>query len=182
MSLKIAGSKKVKVKMAPPASETKWEGVPEEIIFHNRQAIGDIMMMTCGIRDFKNAYPKTRVGVKSVAMHMWDNNPHVDHTFTDERKVLKIGPTFLTNKSNLWNLHFANAFRMDIARRLKIDIPQGPIKPDIWFSKEEFNRPPLIEGPYWTIVVGGEPGWTAKMYPSERWQEVVNLLKSKIQI
>jgi len=33
---------------------------PEEVIFHNRQAFGDILMMTCAIRDFKASFPKTR--------------------------------------------------------------------------------------------------------------------------
>ena len=32
---------------------------PEQIVFKNRQAIGDILTMTCGIRDFKKKFPNT---------------------------------------------------------------------------------------------------------------------------
>jgi ADP-heptose:LPS heptosyltransferase len=152
---------------------------PEEIIFHNRQAIGDILTMTAAILDFKKAFPKTRVGVQTVAMHLWDHNPHIDHEFLwqeNKDKVLKIGPGFLTNRSNLWNYHMCNAFRMDIENKTGLRIPQGDTKPDIWMTREEYERPPIIEGPYWILVVGGEPGWPAKMYPGERFQEIVNLL------
>lgn len=153
--------------------------VPEQVVFHNRQAIGDILTMTCAIRDFKAAFPKTKLGVITTASHLWDNNPYIDHTFRDEQHVVKIGPGFLTNKSNYWNLHMCNAFRMDIEQKLGITYPQGPIRPDIWMTQDEMKRPPLIPGAYWLFVYGGEPGWTAKQY--HRWQEVVDILKDKVQ-
>jgi len=163
--------------VAPECATTS--KVPDQVVFHNRQAIGDILTMTCAIRDFKAAFPKTRVGVITTASHLWDHNPYIDHTFREEQHVVKIGPGFLTNKSNYWNLHMCNAFRMDIEQKLGITYPQGPIRPDIWMTQEEINRPPLIDGPYWLFVYGGEPGWTAKKY--HKWQEVINILKGKVQ-
>ena len=158
-------------------------GKPQEVIFHNRQAIGDILTMTCGVRDFKTTFPNTRVGVISTAMHIWDNNPHIDHQFrsNDDRKITKIGPGFLTNKSNLWNFHMANAFRLDIENKMGIKINQGEMRPDIWMTQEEYDRPPLIDvgKPYWIFIYGGEPGWPSKQY--HRWQEVINILKDDIQ-
>jgi hypothetical protein len=144
---------------------------PKEVVFHNRQAFGDILTFTSGVRDFKNAFPNTRVGVISTAMHIWDNNPYIDHQFKDADKIVKIGPGFLTNKSNYWNNHMCNAFRMDIQNKLKIKYNQGPILPDIWLTEEEYKRPPLIDGPYWIFIYGGEPGWPTKQY--HKWQEVI---------
>jgi len=152
---------------------------PEKIVFHNRQAIGDILTMTCAIRDFKNKFPEVTVGVSTTAMHIWDNNPYIDHSFSDSRYQLKIGPGFLTNKSNFLNLHMCNAFRVDIENKTGLSIPQGPIRPDIWMTEEEYKRPPLIDGPYWVFIYGGEPGWPSKQY--HRWQEVINLLRDDIQ-
>jgi len=153
---------------------------PEQIVFHNRQAIGDILTFTAGVRDFKKAFPDTRVGVISTAMHIWDHNPYIDHNFRDDRHILKIGPGFLTNKSNSSDLHMCNAFRLDMENKLGLRIPQGPITPDIWMTEEEHKAPPLIDGPYWLFVYGGEPGWPCKQY--HRWQEVINILKDDIQI
>lgn len=149
---------------------------PSEVIMKNRQAIGDVLMFTCAVRDFKNAFPYVRVGVISTAMHIWDHNPYIDHQFKDQKHVLKIGPGYATNKSNYWDHHFANGFRMDIQNKLGLTFPQGPIRPDIWMTEEEYKRPPLIDGPYWVFIFGGEPGWPAKQY--HRWQEVINILKS----
>jgi len=153
---------------------------PSQVVFHNSQAIGDILMFTSAVRDFKKAFPNTKVGVLSTAMHIWDHNPYVDHSFRDDRHILKIGPGFLTNKSNSSDLHMANAFRLDIENKLSIKIPQGPIRPDIWMTEEEWKAPPLIDGPYWVFIYGGEPGWPCKQY--HRWQEVINMLRDDIQI
>jgi len=153
---------------------------PDQIVFKNRQAIGDILTFTSGVRDFKKAFPNTKVGVISTAMHIWDHNPYIDHNFRNNRHILDTGPGYLTNKSNSSDLHMCNAFRIDMENKLGLRIPQGPITPDIWMTEEEYKAPPLIDGPYWLFVYGGEPGWPCKQY--HRWQEVINLLKDDIQI
>jgi len=145
---------------------------PKEVVFHNRQAIGDILCFTAMVRDFKAAYPYVRVGVISTARHLWDNNPNIDHQFIDPEHILKIGPGYATNKSNYWDHHFANGYRMDVQNKLGVTFPQGPITPDIWMTQDEYNRKPLIDGPYWVFIYGGEPGWPAKQY--HRWQEVID--------
>lgn len=165
----------------------------KEIIFHNRQRIGDILMFTCAVRDFKKAFPKVKVNVISTAMHLWDNNPNIDSTLVPYYKngktlkditvedllkgdtnVLKIGPGWLTNASNRIDWHFSNAYRVSMEQALGVHIPQGESRPDIWLSDEEFNAPRLIADPYWIICIGGERGWGCKMYPFERWQAFVN--------
>jgi len=177
----------------PTASITEEVKVPDRIVAHNRQAIGDILTMTCCVRDLKLAYPNTEVGVTTTALHIWDHNPNINWDLTREAleyrtingkqhdMVQEIGPGYLTNKSNMWNNHMCNAFRMSLEQKLNITIPQTTIRPDIYMTEEEYNRPPLIEGPYWVVIVGGEPGWPVKMYPQERWQEVIDTLKDKIQ-
>ena len=155
---------------------------PKEIVFRNRQRIGDSLMFTAGVRDFKSAYPDVRVNVISTAMHIWDNNPYVDNTLVPtEENTLNIGPSYLTNASNRVDWHFANAYRTSMCNEL--GIPQiNPLlakdvgnltRPDIWLTQEEYDAPPPIDVPYWIITVGGEKGWGCKMYPFERWQEFV---------
>lgn len=147
----------------------------KEIVFHNRQRLGDILMFTCGVRDFKKAFPDVRVNVISTAGHIWDNNPYIDRTLAHtEANTIKIGPGKLTNASNRLDWHFANAFRTSIEDALNIHIPQGESRPDIWFTEDEYNFPRIFKEPYWVIVISGEKGWGCKMYPFERWQEFVN--------
>ncbi|HDZ77127.1 MAG TPA: hypothetical protein ENH41_03490 [Candidatus Omnitrophica bacterium] len=148
----------------------------KEIVFRNRQRIGDMLMFTCAIRDFKAAFPKVRVNILSTAMHIWDHNPHIDRTLLHtEENIVKIGPGKLTNASNRLDWHFANAYRLSIEDALGVSIPQGLSRPDIWLTEEEFNAPPVEKHPYWIIVITGEKGWGCKMYPFEKWQEFITL-------
>ena len=150
------------------------EVIQEPIIFKNRQALGDILMFTSAIRDFNTEFPDWPVSVSSTAMHIWDNNPHIDRSLTEQNaKIVEIGPSWLTNASNRDDRHFANAFRISIEQKLEISFPQGLTKPDIWMSREEVMAPPLVEPPYWIIVAGEKGDWTAKTYPFNRWQEFV---------
>ena len=178
-----------KIQLQPPTENVVEEGTekktkaPKEVIFKNRQAFGDILTLTSAVRDFKSTFPNTRVGVITTAMHIWDHNPHIDHQFrsNDNRKRVDVGPGFLTNKSNLWNFHMTNAFRMDMQNKMNLKIIQGEMRPDIWMTQEEYDRKPVIDidKPYWIVVYGGEPGWPSKQY--HRWQEVIDILKDDIQ-
>lgn len=166
--------------------------VMKEIVFHNRQRIGDMLMFTTGVRDFKTAFPDTRVNVISTAMHIWDHNPHLDRTlatylenghtlesikaedYPAHTNVVKIGPGKMTNASNRIDWHFANAYRVSMEDNLGVHIPQGESRPDIWLTREEYEAPRVTPDPYWLIIGGGEKGWGCKMYPWDRWQEVIN--------
>ena len=131
------------------------EIIQEPIIFKNRQALGDILMFTAAVRDFHKEFPDWPIGVSSTAMHIWDNNPHIDRSLTEQNaKIVEIGPSWLTNASNRDDRHFANAFRISIEQKLGISFDQGLTKPDIWMSREEVEAPPLVEPPYWIIVAG----------------------------
>ncbi len=147
----------------------------KEVVFHNRQRIGDMLVFTCAVRDFKKAYPDTRVNVVATAMHIWDFNPYIDRTLVPTAEnTIKIGPSKLTNSSNRIDWHFTNAYRVSIEDALGIHIPQGESRPDIWLTQEEYNSPRLFKDPYWLIVATGEKGWGCKMYPFERWQEFIS--------
>ena len=151
--------------------------VMEPIIFRNKQAVGDTLLFTCAIRDLKARYPNWPVNVDSTTMHIWDNNPYLDKKVNKgTARIVKVGPSYLVNKSNIDDRHFTNAFRISIQDRLGIKFPQGPIYPDIWMTKDEVNSEPLVERPYWIITAGEKGDWTAKGYPYKWWQEVVNML------
>ena len=146
---------------------------PESVLFKNKMRIGDIIALTATIRDFKTAYPETKVAVETDCQALWDYNPYVSEVENPE-VVVDIGPKKGTNKSNTRHLHLTDAFRMCAEERLGISIPAGECKPDLWMSEEEFNAPSPIDEPYWILTVGCEPGWPAKLWPFEYWQEVIN--------
>jgi len=154
--------------------------IPKKILFRNHNNIGDILCMTAGIKAFKHAYPDVQVSVETTAPALWDFNKYVDPNIEDATTI-EIGPKIATNKSNSWHVHLCDAYRICIEDRLNVHIPPVETRPDIYLSQEEIETPIIPDIPYWIITVGGEPNWTAKMYPMDRWQEIINLLKGKIQ-
>ena len=153
----------------------------KEVVFHNRQRIGDMLMFTCAIRDFKAAFPHVRVNIVSTARHIWDYNPHIDPTLKETpENMIKIGPTAGTNQSNRIDWHFSNAFRISIEQALNVHIPQGESRPDIYLTQEEYDAPRVFEKPYWIICITGEKGWGCKMYPFTKWQKFVDQNPDKI--
>ena len=135
-------------------------------------AIGDILMMTSAIRDFKTAYPdRYLIRVVTTAQHLWDYNPYLTD-FDEPDMVVKIGPRKFVNGSQTRGLHYVNAFRESMETNLNLPIPQGHIKPDLHLSSEEKDDR-LIEGKYWIIIAGGKADFTTKIWPIECWQEVI---------
>jgi len=145
----------------------------KKVEFHDHLAPGDILMMTCAIRDLKTAFPdRYLIKVDTTCMHIWDNNPHLSD-FDEPDMIVKIGPKRIVQGSNSHGLHYANGFRLSIEDNLNITIPQGPIKPDLHLTEEE-KKDRLINGRYWIITAGGKPDFTSKIWPFERWQQVVD--------
>lgn len=167
-----AAAEELNIDHSMPAHENV---VPDEVVFHNRQRIGDMLVFTCAVRDFKKAFPNTRVNVVSTAAHIWDHNPYIDRTLRPtDKNTVKIGPSWLTNKSNALDWHFANAYRISIEQALNVNIPQGISRPDIWLTQEEYDAPRIFEKPYWIICITGEKGWGCKMFPYTKWQQFVS--------
>ena len=59
--------------------------------FVSRLALGDALTMTCGIRDFKAAFPEVKVRVVSTAPRIWDNIPYIDQSLDKPEKVFSVG-------------------------------------------------------------------------------------------
>lgn len=144
-----------------------------KIEFHNENAVGDILMMTCGIRDLKASYPdRYLISVNTTAKHVWDYNPNLSD-FEEPDMIVNLGPKKITQMSQTSGLHYANGFRISIEQNLNIPIRQGKIKPDIYLSEEE-KADRLIDGQYWILVAGGKADFTTKIWPPEYWQQVIN--------
>jgi len=144
-----------------------------KILLKNANRLGDILMMTCAVRDFKTSYPEYEIKVDTPFKGIWQNNPYLsDFSIPDE--VVNIGPGTAVQKSNSNGLHFCNGYRLSIEKNIGLEIKQGPIKPDLHMNKGELKQGPIIKGKYWLITAGSNGDFQAKIWPFERWQEVVD--------
>jgi len=147
-----------------------------KVELRNGNALGDILMMTCAVRDFKNHYrDKYLVRVNTTCMHVWDNNPNLSDYEGDPDIICNLGPGKATNGSNTSGLHYANGFRLSLEQNINLPINQGHIKPDLHLTDQE-KKQRWIDGRYWILVAGGKGDFTTKWWPYQRWQKVVDAL------
>lgn len=154
-----------------------------KLILKNGLDVGDVLMMTVAVRDLHMAYPNRYVtDVRTRWPDLWINNPYITSIPDGEAEELNIGYPLIQNSGSM---AFADAFRLDLADKLGIEIPWTTMNPDVHLSNEEkddniVEREFGYPGKYWVLNAGYKADIILKHYPF--WQQVVNLLRNRIQI
>jgi ADP-heptose:LPS heptosyltransferase len=157
-----------------------------KIILQNFQSPGDVMMLTSAVRDLKKTFPEWKIDVRTSTMEIWENNPYLTKLDENDTKVEIIKCDYpLINKSNSHPYHFIHSFRMFIEDYLKVKIPQGEFKGEIFLSDEEKTWISQVEeigikNKFWIIMSGGKYDFTAKWWNPLEHQKVVDYFKNKI--
>ena len=166
---------------------------PVVITFRQRQAPGDILVLTAAIRDLKKKFPNLIIQMQTTAAPIWENNPHV----STHRGPVSVGlPSSavdmrlsypLINKANQCAKHFIHAFKEEIEKRLGISFDITAFKCDVHLSDEEKGWTNQAEetfgysGKFWVINSGSKNDFPLKQWSRVRWQEVVDAVEGKVQ-
>ena len=87
-----------------------------KIVFRHRRALGDGLMMTSGIRDFKLLFPDIQINVDTNQEFLYENNPYISREVKkgDEGvEHYQIGYPAINNINNS-NIHFTSMFLFDM--------------------------------------------------------------------
>jgi len=157
-----------------------------KIILKNGQSPGDLLTMSRAIADLKECYPNYQIDVRTPCPEIWENNPRL--TPLDEKdpevEIFDIAYDEI-NISGWAGLHFSDAWRHDIEKKLDIPIKKTGLRPELWISDEEkswYNQVHcefLWDGPYWVLNAGRKQDNELKQY--HKWQEVVDLFNDKFK-
>jgi len=103
------------------------------IIFSHRRAVGDALMFTCGVRDFKLLFPEIEIDVDTNFMEVFYNNPYITRSeglklnrSSKEVEFYKVGYPVINN-ANAAATHFTQAFLFDMIAMADLHEPL-PIK------------------------------------------------------
>lgn len=154
-----------------------------KLLLKNNQCPGDILMLTAAVRDLKHAHPDIHINVKTSAMPLWDNNPHIDKSITEDNADKVIYAEYPLIHSSHKPFHFIHGFRMFLEDQLNLCIPQGAYCPDIHLAAKEHQRHEYVKDikkPYWILNAGYKTDFTCKGWGVQYFQDVVNTLKDKI--
>ena len=159
-----------------------------KLLLRNRQAPGDVLMLTAAVRDLHRAHPgEYRTAVDTTCRELWENNPFVTVPFTGWEPDRVIDCQYpLVHDANRRPFHFIHGFVQDLERKLGVTIPIGPFRGDVYLSDAERHAPsPVAEaghdGAYWVMVAGGKHDFTAKWWDPESYQAVVDHFAGKIR-
>jgi len=151
---------------------------PVKILFTQKQAPGDILVMTASIRDLKKSYPFLEIGVDTSAMSIWDNNPYINRKIDKKNADVVLNLKYpLVNKSNQCGKHFIHGFKEDIEEKLDILFDITELKCDVHLSEQEkkwinqVHQHHDYKGKFWVINAGHKSCFPLKQFPLNSWQE-----------
>ena len=152
------------------------------ILIENNQCLGDIAMLTAAVRDLITAHSdKFEVNVRTGAMALWENNPHITNFNPGDPDVEHIYADYpLIHKSNQAPVHFIHGFREDLAKKLGVEIPCGNWAGSIYISDVEKSWYSAVyeilgrDVPYWVVNAGYKRDFTAKQWAREYYQAVID--------
>lgn len=164
------------------------------IILQNFQAPGDVVMITAAVRDLHVNHPgRFLTDVRTSSMPIWESNPHITKLDENDPRVEVHKLEYpLIHQSNQGPWHFSEAFTEEIEDKLGVRIKKRLGRGDIhigpneetwgfterssWFS--EYGYDPEIN--YWILNAGYKNDFTCKMWPEERYQQVVDHFRGQL--
>jgi ADP-heptose:LPS heptosyltransferase len=161
-----------------------------KLILKSNLSPGDIIMLTAAVRDLHLSYPgQFLTDIRTSCAQLWDYNPYITSLSINDRNVEIIDCKYpLINQSNQLPYHFIHAYRMHLNETLNLNIQPHAFKGDIHLrdqEKEWMSQIDEITGVsgtrFWIIVSGGKTDYTNKWWDPNRFQEVVDYFKGRIQ-
>lgn len=159
------------------------------LILKNGHAAGDIVVFTACVRDLHLSCPKKFItDVRTPCAEFWQNNPYLTPLDENEKgvEVIDCVPE-LIRECNQTPYHYIQAYTAFLSSHLKLPIKSAGFHGDIHLSdleKSWYSQVHELTGedtPFWIIVAGGKRDMTVKWWSAERYQQVVDHFRGKIQ-
>lgn len=162
---------------------------PEKLVLRNFQSPGDIVMLTAAVRDLHRSHPGRFVtDVRTSCPALWENNPYLTPLNLEDWDVKIIDCHYpLIHVSNTTPYHFLHGFIDYLNDQLGLRIKPTEFRGDIHLSEAEkawFQQVEAAVGestPFWLLVSGGKTDFTIKWWEHERYQQVVDHFRGRIE-
>ena len=150
---------------------------------------GDIVMMTAAVRDLQLCCPgQFLVDVRTSCSEIWDNNPHLTSLSESHPSVEVIDCSYpLIDECNWTPYHSVHGYIHFLNDQLDLSIKPTLFKGDIHLSVLErswYSQVHEVTGkeiPFWIVAAGGKYDVTVKWWPIEKYQQVVDHFRGRIQ-
>jgi ADP-heptose:LPS heptosyltransferase len=160
-----------------------------KLILKNGHAAGDIVVFTAAVRDLHLSHPgRFLTDVRTPCPEFWEHNPYLTPLQEEDKgvEVIDCVPE-LIRECNQTPYHYIQAYTAFLSSHLKLPVKTAGFHGDIHLSpleKSWYSQVHELTGeetPFWIIVAGGKRDMTVKWWSSERYQQVVDHFRGKIQ-
>lgn len=152
---------------------------------------GDILTMTAAVESLHSTYPgEYETDVRTSAAELWQHNPRITKIDDDDPDADKIELKYpAINRSNQEHIPFLAGYTEDLGTKIGRPLSLKVNRPCLYLSDDEKTwidqvRHHFTDGrkiPFWLINAGIKNDYTAKAWPIEYFQEVVNCTVGRIQ-
>ena len=149
---------------------------------------GDIMTMTAAVESLHGAYPgRWETDVETSCPEIWEHNPNITHMSPEERQeALYVDMEYpAIQQSDQVLQPFLGGYAEFLGGILGVHLPLLVNKPQIYLTEEEIawkSQVAEICGmtpKYWVVNAGIKSCFTAKQWPVEYYQEVIDATRHK---
>jgi ADP-heptose:LPS heptosyltransferase len=164
-------------------------GQVRKLILRNFQAPGDIVMLTAAVRDLHRSHPNEFLtDVRTSCPDLWLHNPYLTPLSDNDPDVEMIECHYpAIHRSNQIPVHFLHGFPAYLNEALGLKIRVTEYRGDIhlgddersWFENVQQSHGSVL--PYWLFVSGGKFDYTIKWWDPDRYQQVIDHFRGRIQ-
>src|SRR6516225_8350483 len=162
---------------------------PRKLILQSQLTIGDVVMLTAAVRDLHRICPGQFItDVRTGFPDLWAHNPYLTPLDPYDPTVETVGcNTPLLSRSGKVPCHYLYAFMDYLNRRFGLQLEPTEFCGDIHLSPGErsaatpFRELAGQNVPYWLVSAGGKHDLTIKWWAAQRYQEIVDHFRGRIQ-
>jgi ADP-heptose:LPS heptosyltransferase len=152
-------------------------------------APGDIVMLTAAVRDLHRCHPgRFQTDVRTACPELWEHNPYLTPLADDDSAAQQIDCSYpLINRCNETPYHCLHGFIEYLNERLQLSIRPTEFRGDIHLSPQEkvwYSQVHEVTGedtPFWLVAAGGKYDLTIKWWQTERYQQVIDHFRGRVQ-
>ena len=145
---------------------------------------GDVLTLTVALHSLHEAYPgEYQTDVRTMIPDIWLNNPHVTELSENDADTVTIHMEYpQINRSNQTPINFISCYTEFLGEQIGRPLYARSNKPLIYLSDDEKSWLTMLQEhytdkrktPYAVVVAGSKPDYTAKQWPVEYYQEVID--------
>ena len=158
-----------------------------KIILQTHLSPGDICTLTAAIESLHATYPGLFLtDVRTSCDDLFKHNPHITPLTESEAGVVEMYYTELICCSDGVPNSFLRGYCDYLGKVLSVPLELKTNRPHLYLSEEEKEKDPLEahsaqpHRKYWLVNAGIKRDFTAKQWPVEYYQEVVNHFRGKV--